>query len=64
MWNTFFAIGIAASVWLSAASLAAEFNKQRATFLAAIDKPPAELTYRQASSASMGDEQLSASRLN
>jgi hypothetical protein len=64
MWNTLFATGIAASVWLSAASLAVEFNKQRDAFLAAIDKPPAETTYRQATRANVGDDQHSASQLD
>jgi hypothetical protein len=64
MWNTMFAIAIAASVWFSAASLAVEFNKQRATFLAAMAKPPAEQTYREAESAKVGDEQQPASRLD
>ena len=64
MWNTVFAIAIAASVWFSAASLAVEFNKQRTTFLAAVAKPPAEQTYRQARSANTADEQNSASQLN
>jgi hypothetical protein len=64
MWNTLFAAGIAASVWFSAASLAVEFNKQRATFLAAIDKPSAGQSYRQATSANLGDDQHGASQLN
>jgi hypothetical protein len=64
MWNVLFAIGIAASVWFSAASLAIELPKQRATFLAAIDKSPRELLYRQTTSADNGDRQPSASQLD
>jgi hypothetical protein len=64
MWNTLFAIGIAASVSFSAASLAIELDKQRATFLATIDKPPSEPTYRRTTSADNGNSQYSASRLD
>lgn len=64
MWNTLFAIGIAASVWFSASSLAIELHKQRATFLAAIEKSPTELTYRQTTSGNSGESQHSASQLD
>ena len=64
MWNTMFAMAIAVSVWFSAASLAVEFNKQRATFLAVMDRPPSEQAYRQATSAKVGEEQDRASRLD
>ena len=64
MWNTLFAIAIAASVWFSAASLAVEFDKQRSSFLAAIDKPAGEQSYREATSANAGDDRHSASQLD
>jgi hypothetical protein len=64
MWSTLFAIAVGASVWFSAVSLSVEFNKQRATFLAAIDKPPAEQTYRQATSANVGDAQPGVSQVD
>ena len=64
MWNTLFAIGIGASVWFSASSLAIELPKQRATFLAAIEKSPTELTYRQATSTDNFDKQHNASQLD
>ena len=62
MWNDLFAIGIAASVWFSAASLAIEFHKQRATFLAATDISRMELTYRQTTTADNRDKQHNASQ--
>lgn len=64
MWNTLFAIAIAASVWFSAASLAVEFDKQRSSFLAALDKPAGEQNYRQATSANAGDDRQLVSHLD
>jgi hypothetical protein len=57
MWNTLFAIAVGASVWFSAASLSVEFNKQRAIFIATIDKQHDEGSYRQASSNRASEEQ-------
>jgi hypothetical protein len=59
MWVTFFALATAASVWLSAASLAVQYNKPRALFNAAIEKQAATRTLgpRQLSSANNGGDQ-------
>jgi hypothetical protein len=50
MWVTFFALATAASVWLSAASLAVQYTKQRALFNIAIEK--------QAETPTLGPRQL------
>jgi hypothetical protein len=57
MWNTLFAIAVGASVWFSAVSLSVEFNKQRAIFIAAIDKQHDGASYRQALSNRAREEQ-------
>jgi hypothetical protein len=51
MWVTFFALSTAACVWLSAVSLAVQYNKQRAVFKAAIET--------QAETPTLGPRQLS-----
>jgi hypothetical protein len=53
---------MAASVWFSAARLAVEFDKQRATFVAAAGS--SETPYRQATSGRVDDQPWSTSRLD